>query len=58
MNNDVNWLEVGKQLHIQRDGIVYLADFDIFIRRVGAGRLAGAEFERGKAHEGLVTQGR
>ena len=45
MNNDVNWLEVGKQLHIQRDGIVYLADFDIFIRRVGAGRLSWSQFQ-------------
>lgn len=40
------------------DGVLNLADADIFIGRVGAGGLAGPQLEGWPGHESLVAEGR
>ena len=50
-------VEVGKQLNVELDGLLYLRDFDEFVGSVAAAALTGAHLEAGTTEECLVAQG-
>ena len=46
-----------EQLQVAAEGVFHLAETDILVGGMGAGRLSGSQLERREGHQGLVAEG-